>query len=77
MNEINCTVCHELIHGYLDHELDATITANVAEHLSQCADCQRVHNEMQRLITSVKAHAPYYAAPDALIQQVFANLPSP
>lgn len=77
MNEINCTVCHELIHGYLDHELDSTNTANVAGHLSQCADCQRVHDEMQRLISSVKAYAPYYAAPDALIQQVFVNLPSP
>lgn len=77
MNEINCTLCHELIHGYLDHELDAATTANVAEHLAQCADCQRVHDEMQRLITSVKAHAPYYAAPDALTQQVFATPPLP
>ncbi|RON09031.1 anti-sigma factor [Pseudomonas brassicacearum] len=77
MNEINCTVCHELIHGYLDHELDAASATNVAEHLSQCADCQRVHDEAQRLIASVKTYAPYYAAPDALIQQVFANPPSP
>ncbi|MFJ2363219.1 anti-sigma factor family protein [Pseudomonas sp. NPDC087697] len=77
MNEINCTLCHELIHGYLDHELDSASATNVAEHLSQCADCQRVHDEAQRLIASVKTYAPYYAAPDALIQEVFANPQSP
>lgn len=76
MNDMNCTVCHELIHGYLDNELDTATATNVAEHLSGCADCTRLHDETKWLITSVKAHAPYYAAPDALTQRAFADIRS-
>jgi anti-sigma factor RsiW len=76
MNDMNCTVCHELIHGYLDNELDAASATNVAEHLSTCTDCQRLHDQAKLLITSVKAHAPYYPAPDALMQSVFSRTKS-
>jgi anti-sigma factor RsiW len=77
MNDLTCSHCHELIHGYLDNELDTTTAATVAEHLASCADCQRLHDEAQLLIASVKTQATYYAAPDALTRSVFANLQSP
>jgi anti-sigma factor RsiW len=76
MNDLNCTHCHELIHGYLDNELDTATAATVAEHLSGCADCKRLHDEAKLLIASVKAQAPYYPAPDALTRSVFATIPS-
>ncbi len=74
MNDLNCTHCHELIHGYLDNELDTAMAASVAEHLSNCADCKRLHDEAKLLIASVKTRATYYTAPDALTRSVFANL---
>lgn len=73
MNDMNCTVCHELIHGYLDNELDTATATNVAEHLAVCADCQRLHDEARLLIASVKEHALYYPAPEALTQAVFSG----
>ncbi|WP_166366353.1 anti-sigma factor family protein [Pseudomonas akapageensis] len=76
MNDMNCTVCHELIHGYLDNELDTAMATQVAEHLAACADCQRLHDEARMLIAGVKAHAPYYPAPDALTQGVMSKTKS-
>jgi len=73
MNDLNCTHCRELIHGYLDHELDTATAANVTAHLSGCADCKRLHDEAKLLRASVKAHAPYYPAPDVLVQRIFSD----
>ena len=71
MNELDCTHCQTLIHGYLDKELDPATAANVAGHLAQCATCARLHDQAQLLKVSVKQKASYYAAPTALSALVF------
>jgi anti-sigma factor RsiW len=73
MNELDCTACQTLVHGYLDKELDTVMAARVAGHLAVCAKCARLHDQARLLKVSVKRHAPYYSAPASLT----ANLSTP
>ena len=73
MNELDCTTCQTRLHGYLDQELDPAMAADVATHLSACAECARLHAEMTLLKGSVKRFAPYYPAPASLAASVFAD----
>jgi anti-sigma factor RsiW len=73
MNELDCTVCQTQLHGYLDQELDPATAAQVAAHLSACAECARLHDQAKLLKLSVKRHAPYYPAPASLAASVFAT----
>jgi len=75
MNELDCTVCQTLMHGYLDQELDSAMAANVAGHLAECAECARLHDQTKLLKAGVKQRAPYYAAPASLTARVFAPDP--
>ncbi|MFJ2386832.1 anti-sigma factor family protein [Pseudomonas koreensis] len=78
MNELDCSVCQTQLHGYLDQELDPATTAQVAAHLSACAECARLHEQAKLLKVSVKHHAPYYRAPASLAASVFAiDIPAP
>ncbi|KOX98897.1 anti-sigma factor family protein [Pseudomonas nunensis] len=74
MNELDCTACQTLVHGYLDKELDSVTAAKVAGHLTECAECARLHDETRLLMNSVKRHAPYYAAPASLTANVLASV---
>ncbi|WP_347905172.1 anti-sigma factor [Pseudomonas purpurea] len=77
MNDLDCTACQTLIHGYLDQELDTATAANVARHLTGCAECKRLHDEVQLLMASMKRHALYYTAPPSLTHSVFASVSPP
>ncbi|MEB0047819.1 MULTISPECIES: anti-sigma factor [unclassified Pseudomonas] len=70
MNELDCTVCQTLIHGYLDQELDSPKATKVAEHLAGCVECARLHDEERLLIAGVKRQVPYYPAPTTLTASV-------
>jgi len=76
MNDMNCNICHELLHGYLDNELDTATAMRVAEHLMRCTDCKRRYEEMKVLMVGVKEHAPYYEAPASLARNIFSTLQS-
>ncbi|MGU9850354.1 anti-sigma factor family protein [Pseudomonas koreensis] len=78
MNELDCTVCQTQLHGYLDQELDPATAAQVAAHLSACAECARLHEQARLLKVSVQRHAPCYRAPASLTASVFAtDTPAP
>ncbi|WP_160107530.1 anti-sigma factor family protein [Pseudomonas izuensis] len=78
MNELDCTVCQTLIHGYLDKELDPATAAKVAGHLAGCAECARLHDQARLLVAGVKQSAVYYAAPASLAASIFpAEPPKP
>ncbi|MDR6918246.1 anti-sigma factor RsiW [Pseudomonas sp. 3296] len=77
MNELDCTVCQTLMHGYLDKELDPPTTATVAGHLAECAECARLHDQAKLLMLSVKRQAPYYTAPASLSASLFVPVAPP
>jgi anti-sigma factor RsiW len=72
MNELDCTACQTLVHGYLDKELDTAMTAKVARHLAECAECARLLDQTRLLVAGVKRHAPYFTAPASLTDSVMA-----
>ncbi|MGW8465721.1 anti-sigma factor family protein [Pseudomonas sp. CLCA07] len=77
MNELDCTACQTLMHGYLDKELDPATAATVAGHLAGCAECARLHDQARLLMLSVKRQASYYAAPASLTASVLATVAPP
>lgn len=77
MNELNCCLCHDLMHSYLDDELDKTMRFGFTEHLATCTECQHQLEELQLLKTAVKAKAPYYSAPASLTESLRASLQLP
>jgi anti-sigma factor RsiW len=74
MNELNCGLCHELMHSYLDDELDKAMRFGFTEHLATCDECRQQLEELQLLKTAMKAHAPYYSAPASLTESLRASL---
>lgn len=74
MNEMNCNICQYWLNGYADNELDTTTATLVADHLIHCADCRRRYEEIKRLSTDIKAHAPYFDAPAVLTRSIFATI---
>jgi hypothetical protein len=47
---MNCEQCQELISAYLDCELDETGCANVRAHLSVCAECAALCEDLAMLV---------------------------
>jgi anti-sigma factor RsiW len=66
---MTCAPVKSLLEPYLDEELDAVQRAQVAEHLAACGSCAEMHARLLELRTAIRAHAPYYRAPDGLRDQ--------
>lgn len=63
---MQCTACRELIHAYVDGELDTPARDRVAEHINGCADCHGASSRITTLRGTLKAGATRYPAPDRL-----------
>ena len=63
---MDCKDTPELIHPYLDGELDPTPSAELAAHLRDCPDCTRIVEEQRALSKAIGQAAPRYKAPEAL-----------
>ncbi|MFL6515226.1 MAG: anti-sigma factor family protein [Chthoniobacterales bacterium] len=60
----------ELIHPYLDNELDAANARGVEEHLRDCEECRAVELRIRALQKSLTDTAPAFAAPARLRKSV-------
>jgi anti-sigma factor RsiW len=63
---MTCAPAKSLLEAYLDDELDAAQSAQVAEHLASCSSCAEIHSQLLELRAGIRAHAPYYRAPARL-----------
>ena len=63
---MNCQEARNLLHGYLDGELDLAGALAFEHHLEDCADCSRAHRNQQALRSAIRANAPYFKAPERL-----------
>ena len=61
---MNCSL--DLIHAYLDDELDAV----VEEHLAHCRACSEIHAGLVETRDDIRSAAPYYRAPASLEKSV-------
>jgi anti-sigma factor RsiW len=72
---MNCRDALDLVHGYIDGELDLVKSLEIEQHLGACPACKVKYDQVRELGSGVRAHALYHAAPPALRARVAAALP--
>jgi anti-sigma factor (TIGR02949 family) len=63
---MNCTMALRMLDAFIDNELDAATTAEVAEHVESCADCAALRNQRVSLQSALRAVPLRHAAPPEL-----------
>lgn len=69
---MNCTEIQNLLHAYVDGELDAARNFEIEQHLHSCPDCRSVQRNLATLKRGVTTSAPYFKAPADLRHRVLA-----
>jgi anti-sigma factor RsiW len=64
----------ELLHAYVDGELDLVNGQEMERHLRSCEDCRRVEQQIRALREALASDAPAYRAPAHLRKNVRAAL---
>jgi len=64
----------ELLHAYVDGEIDLVNGQEVEEHLRSCEDCRRGEQQIRALRDAMSSDAPAYRAPAHLRRNVRAAL---
>jgi anti-sigma factor RsiW len=60
---LNCRETHDLIHGYIDGELDLVKSVEVEEHLEHCDACARMRKQIRSLRSAVGDRALRFEPP--------------
>ena len=63
---MNCQEMTELLHGYLDKELDLVRSREAEQHLRECPACLRRNQEQQTLRKVIAERSLYFEAPQEL-----------
>ena len=72
---MNCRDALDLVHGYIDGELDLVKSLEIEQHLGVCPECKVQYDQVRELGSGIRAHAVYHAAPAGLRARVAAALP--
>ena len=67
---MNCQEMTELLHGYLDRELDLVRSLEAEQHLKECPACSRRYQEQQALRKVIAGRSLYFEAPQGLRRRV-------
>jgi anti-sigma factor RsiW len=74
---MTCDDARLLVHAYLDDELDAAQSADMARHLRDCAACAASYEVHDRLHKALAQAGLYQRAPDALRERWSPAQPTP
>jgi len=67
---MSCHETQELIHGYVDGELDLVRNLEMERHLRECPACAGVHDTFRALRSATSNGSLYFQAPTRLEQRV-------
>jgi anti-sigma factor RsiW len=67
---MNCAQTQNLIHAYVDGELDLVRHLEIEHHLQDCATCAQAHESLQTLRTALASNALYHKAPLGLRERL-------
>lgn len=67
---MNCHDAQQLIHPFVDGELELTGHLNIEQHLRECPGCSRDYQAQQRIASAVKAPPLYFVPPADLERRV-------
>ena len=73
---MNCPEARELLHAYLDDELDAPRSAEMARHLAGCEACMTRYRALENLQQSLRAPELHRRAPAGLAGRIGAQMPN-
>src|SRR5215510_12363072 len=67
---LNCHEVQDLLHGYLDDELDMVNSLAIERHLQECAGCTQTYSNYQALRAALRASTLSFQAPLHLHKRV-------
>ncbi len=67
---MNCQETQNLIHAYLDGELDLVTSLKIEEHLQGCRACSQVYKNQQALRTAMNTGSLYFRSPAPLRKRI-------
>jgi anti-sigma factor (TIGR02949 family) len=67
---VSCERARELIHPYIDGELDLTQAADIQQHIDECEGCMLDYHNQFILRSTFKDNSLYYRAPQALNERI-------
>jgi anti-sigma factor RsiW len=68
--EVNCEKINDLLHAYLDDELDLAHRLDIERHLKECSTCALALEAQEQLRTALRAPQHYHRAPAHLAERV-------
>jgi anti-sigma factor RsiW len=67
---VTCEQAQELIHAYIDGELDLLRTMEIEGHLSECEVCRNEHQQHLNVHALAQGGAQYFSAPEFLRKRI-------
>ena len=67
---MDCVEAKDLVHFYIDQELDLLRVVDVDKHLQSCAACRELYDRQRALRSSFKSDASYHRAPPELRERL-------
>jgi anti-sigma factor (TIGR02949 family) len=74
VQKLNCQKVPDLLHSYVDHELDVVQTSEIERHLEQCEECDLAYRSQIALRSSLQDRSFYYRAPADLKSRITSSL---
>jgi mycothiol system anti-sigma-R factor len=71
---VNCQDSRDLVHAYVDGELDLVRHLEVEGHLRECPACARAHEQQQALRAALRAGSLRFEAPAGLRRRIRSSL---
>ena len=71
---MSCQKAQELIHGYVDGELDLVRSLEVEQHMHECEICAGTYHGQTMLRSALKHDSLYYPAPEKLKKRIQSSL---
>jgi anti-sigma factor (TIGR02949 family) len=71
---MNCHDAQTVMHGYLDGELDPSVSLQFEQHVGTCPACGKALAEQQAIQAAMKADSLYFKAPANLRDRLRASL---
>jgi len=71
---LSCESAQELIHGYVDGELDLVRSLEVEQHIDECEICALAYRSQTTLRSSLRNDSLYYSASENLKKRIQSSL---
>jgi anti-sigma factor RsiW len=71
---MTCTHAQNLMHAYLDGELDLVRHLEVENHLHDCKSCAEIHESQRLLCDGLRAESLYHRAPVGLRERILQGI---